>query len=203
MRQRGWRRNLMVIEDDGVNALPFEPLDGVHGGGTAIDCQQKRGRKLGQAILHAGLAEAVAFFHAMREISVHFPSERSEKLRKQRRGGDAIDVVVPEDHNRFTALASKAQSIGRSLHVRKQKGISKALEARLKEARDGLRFAEATVQQTLCEQRRNFQRLGQKPGQRGLGRSDGPAVFHHANQPRKSSIAFFTASKITKMLSAR
>ena len=168
----------MMIEHDHINAAPAQPRDAFDCGGTTIHSEQQGHGKFFEAVLHARPTETVAFVHPMRQIGVHLPAERGEDFDQQRGGGDAIDIVIAKDNHRLAAFARDVEAIYGEAHVRQQKGIGKILEPRLQEARDGFRLAEAAVEKTLGQERRKPEFLREEGGQSGLGRGDGPAVFH-------------------------
>ena len=146
---RGGVGDLMVVEHERIDAPLAQPGDGFNGGGAAINGQKQRRRMFGEAILHAGLTEAVAFVHAVRQVGADLPAERGENFGEQRRGSHAVHVVVAEDDERFVTLARGEEAFDSSAHVREQERIGKILQAGLKEPADGLRFAEAAVEQAL------------------------------------------------------
>jgi len=162
----------MMIQDDRVDAPFAQPVDGFNGSRAAIHGEEQRHRKFLQAILHAVAAQAVAFVHAVRQITMHRPAEAAEDFREQGGGGDAVDVVVAEDHERFAAVARLEQPLDGGAHIREQKGIAELFQARLKKAGDERRVAESAIQQALGEQGRNFQPGGKLAGQQRLGRRE-------------------------------
>jgi hypothetical protein len=176
----------MMIQHEHVHATTAQPGDGVHGGGAAIHGKQERRRKFVQAILHAGLAEAIAFVHAMGEIGVYLPAECGEHLSEERGGSNAVHVVIAEDDERFVPFARGEEPFDGGTHIREQKRIGEVFQAWLQEARDRLRFAEPAVEQALGEQQRELHFLREKGRQRRLRWGDRPAVFHYSNQRRMS-----------------
>ena len=152
---RGGGGDLVVVENDDVHAALAERGDGGDGGGAAVHGEQQGGGEFRQAILHAFLAEAVAFIHAMGQVVVDLPAEGAEDFEQQGGGGDAVHVVIAEDDERFVALAGLEQALDGGGHVRQQERVGQLLEPGLEEGGDGGRFAQAAVQQALGEQRRD------------------------------------------------
>ena len=82
--QGRWRRprDLVVIEDDDVDALTSEQIDRVGRGGSAIHCQQQAGWILAKAILRGFTAKAVAFFLSARQVMMGLPTEAFEDFQQ-------------------------------------------------------------------------------------------------------------------------
>ena len=72
-----------MIQHDYVHAALAEPGDGPHRSGPAVHRQQQRHGELPEAILHAILAEAIAFVHAMRQVVMRRPAQSAEDLQQQ------------------------------------------------------------------------------------------------------------------------
>ena len=147
----------MMIEHDHIDAASLQPLDGTDRRRAAIHRQQQRGRKFGQAILHAALAQAVSFLHPMRQITTGFPAKRGQNFEKQRAGSHAIDVVIAEDHDTLFLFTGAKQPFHGGGHVGKQERVGEMFEARLQKSSDGFRFAQAAIQKALRQQRRDFE----------------------------------------------
>ena len=174
-RRRGG--NLMMVQHDHVHAALAEPGDGGDGGRAAVHGEQQRHGELPEAILHAILAEAVAFVHAMRQVVMDLPAERAQHFEQQGGRGDAVHVVIAEDDERLVALAGLEQALDGGRHVRQQERIGQVLEPGLEEAGDGRWLAQAAIQEALGEQRRDLQawppaarraRFGQGTGTSGI-----------------------------------
>src|SRR5215472_837977 len=61
---RRWRAGkLVVVQDDYVHPISFQPCDRIDTVRTAVDSEQQRGRSLFKAILDGLLAETVALIH--------------------------------------------------------------------------------------------------------------------------------------------
>ena len=187
-RGGGWRGggDLVMVQHDDVHAALCERGDGCDGGRAAVHGEQQGGGELRQAILHAVLAEAVAFVHAMRQVVVDLPAERAEHFEQQGGGGDAVHVVIAEDDERFVALAGLEQALDGGGHVRQQERVGQLLEPGLEEGGDGGRFAQAAVQQALGEQRRDFE--GARPTAR-RGGAGAARVTSGISLPRASLLA--------------
>ena len=95
----------MVVENDDVDAALFEPGNGLDARGAAIDREEQGGREFVEAILDGFLAKAITFVHAVREIIIRSPTETGQNFQEEGGGGDAVDVVVAEDDERFFAFA--------------------------------------------------------------------------------------------------
>src|SRR5262249_28094521 len=100
-------------------------------------------------------AEAVAFVHAMRQVRMNGPSQRSQHLKQNRRRGNAIDIIVAENYKRLFVRMRLEQSLHSYPHIWKEKRIGQMPEPWVEIIADGGRFAEATVQEALREQWRN------------------------------------------------
>ena len=131
------RGDLVVVQDDDVHAALAQPGDGVDGGRAAVHREQQRDGEFLQAVLHAVLAEAVAFVHAMRQVVMSRPAEGAEHFEQQRGGGDAVHVVIAEDDEGFVAFAGLEQALDGGGHVRQQERVGQVLEAGLEEVVDG------------------------------------------------------------------
>jgi hypothetical protein len=151
-----WIGNLMMVQNDGVDALLEEPVDGGEGSGTAVNGEKKFGGKFSETILHAFLAQAVAFVHAVGQVEMHLPAEGGKDFIKERGGGDAVDIVVAKDNEGFFFFSRKEKAVHCGVHVGQQKGIGELFETGLEEFRDGVGFAEAAIQKALGEEGGGF-----------------------------------------------
>jgi hypothetical protein len=126
----------MVVQNDNVNPSLAQVSDGCNRVRAAVHGEKQGGGELRQAILHAVLAEAVAFIHTMRQVGMDLPAEGAEHFEQQGGGGDPVHVVITKDDEGFVALAGLEQALDGGRHIRQQEGISQLLEPGLKEARD-------------------------------------------------------------------
>ena len=170
----------MMVEHDDIHAAFAQPGDGFHGGRAAVHGEQQFDGKFLQAILHAVVAQAVAFVHAVRQIKIHLPAKRAQNFQQQRGGSHAVHVVIAENDQRLVAFAGAEQPLDGGGHVRQQKRVGEIFQPRREEVRDGRRLAEAAVEQALREQRRNFELRRELSGEQRLRRRE-----------RSSGISFF------------
>ena len=168
----------MVVQDDDVHAALRERSNGGGGGGTAIHGQEQGGRRARQAMVHGLGAQAVAFVHAVGEVGADVPAKGAEDLQQQRGGGNTVHVVVPEDDDGLVAAAGQEKALDGSGHVGQQERVGQVLEPGLEEGCGGGGVSQATVQEALGEERRDFEGVGQLAGEAGLRGSEGPAALH-------------------------
>jgi hypothetical protein len=171
----------VVVENDDVDAALFEPGDGLDARGAAIDREEQGGWEFVEAIFDGFLAKAVAFVHAVREIVIGGPTETRQDFQEQGGGGDAVDVVVTEDDERFFAFAGEEKAVDTESHVGQEEGVGKVLKARLEEIIYGVRVRQAAVEEALGEERRKVELMGQLAGEQRLRRGEGPAELHKLN----------------------
>ena len=91
---------------------------------------------------------------------VNGQAEGAEDLEQQRGGGDAVNVVVTEDDERFVAFAGEKEPLDGGGHVGQKKGIGQLFEPRIEKSSNGGRVVEAAVQEALSEERRDAQLIG-------------------------------------------
>jgi hypothetical protein len=150
----------VVVEDDDIHATSFEPRDGIDAVGTTIDSEQQGGWVLFQAILDSFLAEAIALVHSVREVVAEFPAEGREHFEQESGGGDAVDIVIAEDDNRFTVFTGPKQAVDCGGHIGKEERIGEVFESWLEKIGDGLGLGHFPVKKALSKQRGEAELVG-------------------------------------------
>ena len=179
---------LMMIQNDHIDSPALQPGDRLHGGGTAVDGEQKSAWMLLQAIGRAVGTQAVAFVHPMRQIGLHPPPEPGHAFDEQRAGTDSIHVVVSEEHEAFATAAGVEQTFDGSGHSREEERILEAFENGFEE-RGGLgRIGVATVDQATSQQGFDPELPFEPRHLGGFGPGDDPAVAAgaHSAPPEKN-----------------
>jgi hypothetical protein len=179
--------DLVVVENDDVDAALFEPGDGLNGRGAAIDGEQEGSREFVETIFDGFLAKAITFVHPVREIVIGGPTETRQDFQEQGSGSNAVDVIVAEDDERFFAFASEEKAVDGKGHVRQEKGVGEVFEARFEEIVNGLWVGEAAVEQALGEERGKAELICQLAGEQGLRQGEGPAELHKLSARLKES----------------
>src|ERR1051325_6387256 len=118
----------MMIEHHRVHSSGLKPINGFIGGGTTIDGEQEMGWVLGETVFHTRLTPTVAFIEPVGEVMVDLPAEFPQHFGEDGGGGDSVHVVIAEDYNRFTTLASRVETVHGRLHVRQKKWIGKVFQ---------------------------------------------------------------------------
>jgi hypothetical protein len=168
----GGGANLVVVQHDDVDAALAQRGDGGDGVRAAVHGEEQGSGELREAMLDAVVAEAVTLVHAMREVVLDVPAERTEHFEQQGGRGDAVHVVIAENDEGFVAVAGLEQALDSGAHVGQEERVGQLLEPGLEEAGDGGWFAQATIQQALGEQRRDIEGGRQLGGEAGLGRRE-------------------------------
>ena len=70
------------------------------------------------AFLHRIFAQAVTVLDAVWEVINAVPAKLAEEFGEQRGRGDAIDIVVAENHETFLAAVASEQTVNRRFHAR-------------------------------------------------------------------------------------
>jgi hypothetical protein len=135
VQERGRGRHLlgdlMVIDDDRRDPADLEPLERLVIRGAAVAGQHQAHAGLAQH-LGLGLREAVAALtggHAGDDLD----ADRLEVGGQDRRGGDAVDVVVPEHADPPALAPGGAQQLDRGLEAGHARGRAQVGEARPQE----------------------------------------------------------------------
>src|SRR5262245_60041167 len=118
----------------------------------------------------------------MRQVMVHLPAEGAEDFAEQRRGSDTVDVVIAENDESLAPFAGREEALDRGPHVREEEWVGQILQARLKEAGNGLGLTVAAVQEALGQERGEAQFPGQELGEGWLRGRNRPTVFHRRGQ---------------------
>jgi hypothetical protein len=112
-----------MVEDQDVNVASGKGFYDFIGSGTAVDGEEKFDRVFLKAVFHAVLSETIAFIEPMGQVVEAGPAERAKEFREERSGSDAIDVVIPEDDERFVVFMRFEQAVHGTFDVRKEQWI--------------------------------------------------------------------------------
>ena len=112
----------------------------------------------------------------MRDVPAGIGSGHFERLLQNHGGGDAVDVVIAVDFDRFAPRDGCADAVHRAIHIAQQKGIVQVFEAGIEKVRGGGRIAIAAAP----ENARGGGRQSEFPRERGDGRGVGCAGEHPA-----------------------
>jgi hypothetical protein len=161
-----------MVQHDDIDATLAQRGDGGDGVRAAVHGEEQGRGESREAVLDAVVAEAVALIHAMREVVLDVPAERTEHFEQQGGRGDAVHVVITENDEGFVAVAGLEQALDSGAHVGQEERVGQLLKAGLEEAGDGGWFAQATVEQALGEQGRDVKGRRQLSCESGLGRRE-------------------------------
>ena len=121
---------LVVVEDDGVDALLAKAGDFCNGGGAAIDGDEQPWGVDGDAAGDAVCREPVAFIHAVGQKRRHFPAGSSEHSHEDGERSDAVHIVVAVERDALFRLQRGDDAGDCGIHPRHEKGIAERAQER-------------------------------------------------------------------------
>jgi hypothetical protein len=106
----------MVIDDDHIEPGIARRRQRLISGGAAIDRQHQRGAFFGEA-QECRRVGAVSFLQPVRDIGLPLAAGGGDEAAQERRRGGAVDVVIAEDADAFTAHDRRGHALGGAVHV--------------------------------------------------------------------------------------
>ena len=123
-------------------------------------------------------AQAITFVKPVGQIGFNVPTQWSQKLEKDRGGGDAIDIVIAEDGDTLAPFAGDEETLDGAVHTGQEERIEHVLEARLKVGVGWSGLLQAAVYEALGKERRDAEFLGKAGGEQWLCRRERPTELH-------------------------
>jgi len=161
----GWRvADLMMVQHEDVDLALVEKLDGLDGGGAAVDGEHDVGLELLKAFLEGHGAQAVAVVEAAGEVRSHGPAQLGQHLSKQRRGADAVHVVVAIDQQPLVVFSRLPEPLDGGVHVWNQERVGQQLEPWIQELADFGLAGDAPVDEALGHKWRERQLANELAG---------------------------------------
>ena len=125
IRQGAW--NLMVIQDDGVDAQGLGIGNRIVIGNAAVDGDDQAAPPLANPV--DGLpVQTVSFVDPVRNVVLHGGIELLQELDQNDDGGDPVRVVIPENGYLLTPVNSLQRAVDGPAHVLEQEGTVKVVE---------------------------------------------------------------------------
>ena len=101
----------MMIRDDQIHAAVFGDFGLLDGGHAAVDGDDEFGALI--ADLGDGLGvEAVTFLNAVRDVKLDLAAQQGDGVPEDAGGGDAVDIVVAVDDDRFAVADGLGDALG-------------------------------------------------------------------------------------------
>jgi hypothetical protein len=151
----------VVIDDHDIDAAFAQPRDLLHRRGPAVDRDEYGGPMLLHAALHTVLAEPVTLLHAQRQKRFHHSAQPPQDASQQCRGGDAVHIVVTENHHAFTGRDGPRDALRGLAQIGEQERIAQRLQARIEKRAHLLRVAMASLPQKRRDLAMEIVRAGQ------------------------------------------
>ena len=146
-----------MVQHQDIDLSVIEKLDGLDSGGAAIDGEHDVGLELLEAFLEGHLAQAVAVVEAAGEVRLYRPAELGQHLHEQRRGADAVHVVVAIYQQPLVVFSCLPEPLDGGIHVWNQVRIGQQLEPWVQELADFGLTGNAPVDEALGHERRQRQ----------------------------------------------
>ena len=125
------RVDLVMIDDDGVEAEPRGFGERLEARGAAVDGDEELGAALGETTDRLDV-RPIAFEDAVGNMEQRVEAAAAQEAREQRRRGRTVDVVVAEDGDGFPTLHGIGDAHRRDRHVGEDIGVGhQALERRV------------------------------------------------------------------------
>ncbi len=112
----------MVVDHDDLEPGGRGGRQRLEGGDAAVDGDDQP-HAFGLEGQQRRQVRAIALLHPVGDIDADRPAGRGEEAGEQRRGGGAVDVVIPEDGDRLPRLHRSREAVGRLVHVEEARGI--------------------------------------------------------------------------------
>ena len=174
-------RDLVMIDDNGVQALLAQPRNRLNSGRAAIDRNQQACRVSLEGVGNRFPRQAVPLFEPVREVPLDGPAQRRQHLEQQRRRRDPIHVVVPEYQNSLAPPPGRLQTLDRHRQVGDVQRIGQVLEPRFEELAGRGAPGHPPVPRDSGPGAGGHRQLRHEPGNRlGLGWGQDPAVIRAA-----------------------
>ena len=152
-----WYADLVVVQHEDVNFFTVEKFDGLDGSGATIDSKHDVHVEFFEAFLQGHGAQAVAAVEAAGQIRLHVPAQLGQHLREQRRGADAVHVVVAIDQQPLVVFPRLPEPLDGGIHVWNQKRVGQQLEPWVQELADFRLAGDAPVDEALRHEWRHRQ----------------------------------------------